>query len=80
MFSTTGLFKGTRCPNLEHCQLPNCIFGHDIPLIVSKTQAEEEPLLNSVADSGDKKRRKIGNGNFVTFTASEQPATARISK
>lgn len=31
MFSSRGLFKNIPCPGKHNCNLPNCLFGHDLP-------------------------------------------------
>ena len=53
MFSSLGLFKKTKCPDLQHCKRTTCIFSHDqdatiepvaldIPIHASKPQPQPQ--------------------------------------
>ena len=53
MFSSLGLFKKTKCPDIENCKRPTCIFSHsedtpaepaalDIPIHASKPQPQPQ--------------------------------------
>lgn len=40
MFSSTGLFKKTRCPDIQNCKRTTCLFSH------SQDASAEPPALN----------------------------------
>ena len=57
MFSSLGLFKKIQCPEAEQCQLPVCIFLHD----VTKGMAVREAPLTSAAYANPPDNIRVDN-------------------
>lgn len=77
MFSSTGLFKRTACPEEVDCGLPNCIFSHDVrkkingEQSVSSTQrlpGKEEIGTDDGNAGGSRKRRRVESEATETRT------------
>ena len=65
MFSSLGLFKKTKCPDIQHCKRTTCVFSHDqgtttepvaldIPIHAPKPQPQpqkEKPVPNPSSSS-----------------------------
>lgn len=64
--SSTGYFSSTRCPKLDHCKLPNCIFSHRVKRQLStdissvqinkenETLIKKPKLSDSLSDAASK--------------------------
>jgi DNA polymerase III epsilon subunit-like protein len=91
MFSSRGLFKNVRCPNLYDCTLPACWFLHEDSATPVGTPAQEyDPFSAGVPDSPPAKRRKLlhddngltgdgGASTSATNTSGERVFDAKLS-
>lgn len=68
MFSTIGLFKTVECPEIQQCQLPNCIFSHKKILSGKRrdlTQSSADVELrdedSTGLEDGPRKKRRISS-------------------
>jgi len=68
MFSTIGLFRTVECPEIQQCQLPNCIFSHQKPSRGKRrdlTQVSGDVELGNEdsigLDDGPRKKRRMSS-------------------
>ncbi|CCH42454.1 RNA exonuclease 3 [Wickerhamomyces ciferrii] len=68
--SSTGYFSNVKCPKLEQCKLPMCVFSHGAKRSLStmaKDQNVKENLKDKVVQS-DNKRAKIQDSILASVT------------
>lgn len=46
--SSTGYFSSVKCPKLDHCKLPNCIFKHESKRSISTVTPEQNEVTRTV--------------------------------
>lgn len=68
MFSTIGLFRTVECPEIQQCQLPNCIFSHenisrgkrrDLTQLSGDMESRDEDNIG--LEDGPRKKRRISS-------------------
>lgn len=84
MFSTIGLFRTVECPEIQQCQLPNCIFSHekisrskrrDLSQSSGDVELRDEDSIG--LEQGPRKKRRISSINDDDTAEAETEAKTR---